>query len=87
MSLDPTAYSWTINLAVVSGSGINLRLSDRNRVIHLLISQGFKIVVEPENPISALRIRATHTKKSAITLFLLNRPNSVESVDEYYTCG
>lgn len=81
MPLTSELCVWQINLAVEPGSGIVSRLNQRHRVAELLESQGFSIVVEPESRVSASRIRATHTRESAISLFLLTQPASVESVE------
>lgn len=82
MPLETVKHSWTFNLAVEPGTSILSRLKERNTVMALLVSQGFTVVVEPENRVSAFRIRATHERESAISLFLLNRPNCVESVEK-----
>ena len=81
MPLTNVEYIWQFNLAVETGSGFNARLNERKRVADRLISQGFSVIVEPESRLTALRIRASHTRESAITLFLLSPPDSVESVE------
>lgn len=81
MPLTSELCVWQFNLAVEPGSGIVTRLNQRNSVVKLLLKHGFKIVVEPESRVSASRIRATHTRESAISLFLLTQPASVESVE------
>lgn len=81
MPLTNVEYVWQFNLAVTVGSGFNTRLNERKRVADLLTSQGFTVIVEPEGRLATFRIRASHRRESAITLFLLNRPVSVESIE------
>jgi hypothetical protein len=76
-TVDPT---WYITLVCEPGETVAERSQRRSTVLIALVRRGFVIAIEPESSHRNNRLRASHSRESAITLFLLNPPAAIQSV-------
>jgi hypothetical protein len=76
-TVDPT---WYITLACDADETASAISQRRSTVLIAMVRRGFVIAIEPESSHRINCLRASHSKESAITLFLLNPPAAIASV-------